>query len=177
MLSNTPCLLIYIIVVLFSALSLAEDSTQSEFKVYKQVDEKGNVTFSDQQSPNAVEIALPKTNTTKTVAPPKKPASTQPAASTRYTAVLINTPPNGTVIPNGLIPLAVTASTIPPLHEQHALQLIVDGAVHSNNRTGSFTLPTVPRGSHTLQVNVVGEDDTVIQRSSTTTIHVYRPGG
>jgi Domain of unknown function (DUF4124) len=147
-------------------------------QVYKKVDKSGNVTFSDQPDPDAVSVEIQETNRVVAVEPrdttkdPKQPPKTTP-----YTRLIISNPQDRAIIPNGLVPLPVLTQVSPNLQKKHALQLLLDGQVHSENKSGSFTLPTVARGAHTLQVRVVDEQKKIIKQSATTSIQVYRPGG
>lgn len=152
--------------------------TLATAQVYKHVDEKGNVTFSDQPAPNAERIEINQTNTTAPPPadafpppPPPKPQET-PAAY----ELAITSPANETIIPRGPGNFSVTASVSPALKGGHLLQLIMDGEPREQpQRATTWNLTNVFRGEHTIQVAVFDGDGKQLNISDGVKVFVFRP--
>lgn len=161
-----------IILVLLTAAS-----TIASAQIYKTTDEKGNPQFTDKPDPGATPVDLEPVNTvtpieTRAVAP----ATDKTETTTTYKTLAITSPANKGIIPNGLSPTNVTAAISPALLKGHKLRLRVNGIETGTTTSNSFVLPTLNRGTNTLQLEVLAGNDT-IQSSATVTIFVYRPGG
>jgi Domain of unknown function (DUF4124) len=150
-------------------------------QVYKHIDEKGNVTFSDKKSPAAATVDISGINISKSVETSIRPDAVVPEPTQHdkptYKILVISAPKDGSIIPNGLVPLTVSTDIRPKLQEAHILQLLVDGNIHSESQSGSLTLSSVNRGKHTLQVKIVDLNKKTVKQSPTSTIFVYWPGG
>ncbi|MEZ5530313.1 MAG: DUF4124 domain-containing protein [Porticoccaceae bacterium] len=145
--------------------------------VYKTVDEKGNVTYTDtppSDDGNAEPVKLP-------------PINTQPALETRqttpkqsedmegYEEVAILAPAQDATIPPGQINVVVQVFLEPALKPGHLILLLHNGQPSGEPSFGpSFSIDSLIRGEHTLQAQVVNETGAVIAQSSTITIHVKR---
>lgn len=150
-------------------------ATGASAEVYKHVDEKGKVTFSDQPSPEATPVEIKELNTLKPLpAKAPKPASPRPEQAPDY-KITITSPADNSVVANGLVGLTVTSSLSPALKSGYQLQLSVDGKPHSKNASGQFQLATVQRGRHSLQVSLLDEAGEVLAKSAAVSITVYRP--
>jgi hypothetical protein len=152
--------------------------TLATAQVYKHVDEKGNVTFSDQPAPNAEKIDINPTNTTappsaEAFPPPPPPAPAE--AETAY-KLAITSPANETIIPRGPGNFSVSASVSPALKGSHMLQLMMDGEAREEPQKGTtWTLTNVFRGEHTIQVAVIDGDGKQLNISDGIKVFVFRP--
>ncbi|MBP8926948.1 MAG: DUF4124 domain-containing protein [Pseudomonadales bacterium] len=169
--------------VLLTLLSCASSvSLAAEGEIYRSTDAEGHVIFSDKASESAKPVKVPPTNTMTEVDVPKikpvaplEPGATGAIANT-YTRLEIVAPANSTTViaPNGI--MAMNVALFPALQVGHRLQLLLDGVPTGNAIAGEFSVPAVPRGPHTLEVQVIDERGQVIQSTSTVEVQVVRPG-
>lgn len=147
----------------------------TQAQIYKSVDKEGKVTYSDQASPDANEVAPKPPNTAKAIEVSPQPVA--PAAEEKapvYNSVTITSHSNDSVIANGLVPFTVSAKTTPPLLDNHLLRLSIDGSFHSAGRD-SFQVKGLPRGEHFLQVIAVDGQGSPLEQSEQIRLFVHRP--
>jgi hypothetical protein len=166
---KTPRLL-----VLTIAICLFIEAEPSLSEVFKSVDEKGKISFSDTPSAGAQAIKVEPPNTAVPVETTVKPVAPAPTEADPYTQLSITSPKDGAMIVNGLLPFTVTTQVTPPLIDGHKLQLSLNGSVHSTS-TSSFEIPSIPRGQHQLEVAVLDSSGNVVKKSSPITIYARRP--
>lgn len=144
-------------------------------QVYKHVDEKGKVTYTDQPSPEATPVEIKELNTLKPL-PPKapKPAAPGPDVGPDY-KITITSPADNGIVANGLVGLTVNSGVSPALQSGYQLQLSIDGKPHSKNVSGKFQVATMQRGQHSLQVSLLNEEGEVVTNSAAVRVTVYRP--
>ncbi len=154
---------------------------QAGAQVYKHVDEKGNITFTDQPSPNAtpVEISTPNTyRPPSTTAYPKSTATTDDQATANKVdySVSITSPSDETIIPRGPGNFSLSARVSPSLKSGHTLQLLMDGAPRKAPQShGGWSLTNVFRGEHKLEVAVIDKSGKTLATSDPVTVYVFRP--
>jgi hypothetical protein len=162
------------------AIFLTAIATLASAQIYKTTDEKGNPQFTDKPDPGATNATPVDLEPVNTVAPietrPSAPATVESETSATYKTLTITSPENDGIIPNGLSPTTVTATINPALHKGHQLRLLVNGIAVGTSTSTRFVVPTLNRGTNTLQLEVLAESDT-IQSSPIVTIFAYRPGG
>ena len=168
------------IIAILCATLLSAAIITSHAQIYKTTDEKGNPKFSDSPDPKATESTLIDLKPVNILAPvATKTDATKPAEDQQtsfYKILAITSPDNEGIIPNGLAPTTVTTSLSPSLAAGHQLRLLVNGMQTTTGTATSFTIPRLNRGTNTLQLEVI-EDDEVLQRSETISIFAYWPGG
>lgn len=146
-------------------------------QVYRTVDEKGNVKYTDQppaNDPSAEELTLPSINTQPALSP-KKTAIENQKEDVGYKEVVILTPAQDSTIPPGQLEVVVQVYLEPALRTGHRVQLIHNGQPHGPAIPAtSFMIDSLIRGEHTLLVQVVDNTGTLIDQSNTVTIHVKR---
>jgi hypothetical protein len=138
--------------LLIFALAFAPMGAQAD-KVYKLVDAKGNVLYTDQPSKGAQEIKIAKQ-------PPSTAAASYATVNEdpfRYSAVTFDAPAQeGTVRDNeGNVKVAV--SVVPPLRADRGdqIRLTLDGGlVDSDLSTPEVVLAGLDQGTHILQATV-----------------------
>jgi len=140
--------------------------------VYKSQDAQGNPVYTDQPHPGAKELELKPVNTTQAVMPSSVPMQ-QAAPVKTYTKIGIDvTSP----IPNGLAPTTVGIIIEPALRSGDSWQLKLDGDIVASGASGSATIPTIARGNHALQVDVLSGGN-IVGSSGPVEIFVFWPGG
>jgi hypothetical protein len=167
-------LIFFIPLVLFSTSPLYA-------AMYKQVDEQGNVTYSDKPSKQGDKPINPPPATTykplTVPSQPKKPAETDrnTESATQYQALQITQPTdNESVRANGgSFPLQLTIT--PDFDEKsHRIVILVDNVQHQEANAISFDLTNMDRGTHSIQAQVRDHDGKILISSNTITIHVLR---
>jgi len=144
------------LLILLGACTSAAAST-----VYKWVDDNGVVHFSDQPNPKAQKIEIAGAQTYGAPAPSAAPppaAAADPAAAAPPVCV-IDTPASGQVFLDTFsITGHVTLAHVGPVGSSTPV-LRMDGTDISTalSQSGSFTLNQVPRGEHTLTLQVISD--------------------
>lgn len=148
-------------------------------EMYRWVDEKGKVHFSDR----------PPTGETKPYEPP--PILTVPAGPagdfssddktdkkpTKYKSISIITPADDTVFTPDRTASIITAINLQPgLQAEfgHQVGLYLDGELYSKGSQFSFTLKDLPRGTHTLSAAVLSKKGNPIIKSDSISFHVQK---
>jgi len=159
-------------------LLLITFSLQAE--LYKSVDDEGNVTFSDKETPDAEEIPMRMPTSIpmpKPVAVKKTPEET--TAETKYTAFKIVYPGNDATIRNNTGSVSVSLSLEPALDSAagHSISVSVDGKVLiKNSTTLSVSLTGIDRGSHSIQAIIKNKKGKTVKTSNSVTVHLKRIG-
>ncbi len=149
-------------------------------KLYKWVDENGEVHYSD--SPphkNAKEIKPPPLMTTPAVkyTPKKKEAEEKEETATKYTDFKITSPGENETIRDNSGNVSISLSIDPPLDTKngHSISILIDGRTKINkSKSLSHTLNYVDRGTHKLQAEIRNAKGKTIKSSNTVTIHLHR---
>jgi hypothetical protein len=164
---------------LLCALLILAPAWGQAAKVYKWTDDQGNVIYSDTPRPGAEEIEVPTEPAGIVPVPPERMAPAKEAApQDGYGALIVASPSNDQIIddPGGRV--AVSLAVEPPLRTRDgdAVRLILDGQTLETRYSGSeIVIPGVPRGTHTLQAEVVSRAGNVLVVSQTVTFHVQLP--
>ncbi|MGI0118742.1 Ig-like domain-containing protein [Zooshikella sp. RANM57] len=145
-------------------------------KIYKEVDEHGNIIFTDEpttKNPEKIEV-----KPVTTISLPKPPSSSNDTSKDNekrftYKSFSITAPANNSTVrdPGNF---TVTAKTSPSLKRGHKGQVFLDGTpIGDKHSTLNFQLSNVERGTHTIEVKLFDSKDNEIQ-SASTTVHVKR---
>lgn len=159
-------------------IALASISLVCVAQVYKHVDENGNVTFTDKPPPNSELIEIREPNTLAAPANIEYHTETAPeaAAVAEGYAVKITSPANETVIPRGPGIFSVSANVAPSLQSGSKLQLLIDGVAEGEpQRSSTWALSNVYRGTRQLEVVVLDDGGKELAKSKAVTIYVFRP--
>lgn len=148
--------------------------------VYKWVDDKGEVNYSDRPHPGAQEMTnldVP----TYVSPPPPPPASAKSTPSTHtaksYESLAITRPGNDEGVRSNNGDVSVSVAVLPELHTDlgHRLGILLDGALIADPSDATeFQLNNIERGSHTLQAVVFEASGNAVAESPPVTIHLYR---
>ncbi len=177
------------------ALALAAGPTVAATKVYRTVDENGNVIFTDvppgergvPEGGNTTEVDIDAVNS-------YEPTSRRTDASGRELWIVDGLESDGeeaglTVVYNSLTvqspapeeavrandgTVHIAGSVQPDLGTDHRVRLVLDGAPHSDASAPHFTLTNMDRGAHTVMLQIVDANGTALINSTTTTFYVLR---
>jgi len=150
-------------------------------KIYKVIDEEGNVTFTDTPPNDADAIVEPKsnlgTNTTPAVAtaPEGVDKTGRPDALAPYATRMVY-PASESTIPMAPGDFVVEAKVSPRLDSGEQLILLLDGeAVGTPQSSPKWQLTKFFRGAHRLQVVRVNETGAAQSKSTEHTVNIMRP--
>ena len=165
--------------LLAAALAALVPPAAQAAKVYKWTDPAGNVVYSDSPRPGAEVIDLP-TEPAGIVPPPagKAPPAKAPAPGPLYGALILAAPSEGQLISDPAGWVNVSLAIEPPLRvtQGDAIRLRLDGQALDTRYTGSeIAIPSVPRGTHTLQAEVVNPAGNVLIASGSVTFYMHAP--
>lgn len=151
-------------------------------EVYKQVDENGNVIYTDipkKKSEQPHKVAPITTFESKKAAPRYKEGSSRRKATknkeqgpSSYT-VAISTPQDNQSVRADDGKVTLQASVEPSLASNHELIFLVDGAEVAKGSSTQTVLENLDRGSHSVQVQITANQQ-VISSSDTVTFYLQR---
>jgi hypothetical protein len=158
--------------VLFGAVPIASSAT-----LYKWVDDQGVVHYSDQPEPGAEKIKVKPAQTFKGGTPrvTSAPAGSRPpAAPVSHLAIASPTPEQVFINQTGV---AVVADVQPQLQGGQQVVFLLDGKPVEGlgPESTSVTLDEVPRGAHSVAVQVLDQGGRVVATSSPVTFYVREP--
>ncbi len=153
--------------------------TLGEGQVYKVVDDKGNVTYTDRPPPvgSGERVSLPPINTQPGIeVPPRQEAETTPQEENQgYRRVDIIQPPEGLTLPPGQLDLVVQARLEPVLQAGHLIRFVLNGTpLASPASATSIHLENLLRGTHRIEAEVLDERGRVIAVSPPVEFYVLR---
>jgi hypothetical protein len=146
-------------------------------KVYKWVDEEGNVQYGDRPVEGAETVKVPKSNT---FTPPPIPEEEEPGAGTAdtdgsYTTFSIAEPENDATIRSNEGTLSISFFMEPLLQEGHKIVVYINGQrMKGEHTTTRLSLTRLERGTHTLKADVIDEEGTTRASAKPVTIHMRK---
>lgn len=156
-------------IALFSLLLIA--TTPALAQIYKYTDDKGNTVFTNQppEGVAAETVELPPANTVdiRTPKPPAPLANEQDDDRSQppYRSLSIEGIPDEQALRANNGTFVVTARLDPPLRRGHQIRFLLDGTPQAEpSSSTSLQLNNVDRGSHTVEVEVLGGGQ-VLQRA------------
>ncbi len=175
------------VIALTAIVSLAmQPAAAAASRIYKTVDEDGNVVFTDQpprpdQSGDAVEL---ESQNTFTPAPAAEQGAEQAAADSEasdeadstpaYRSLTITSPANDEGLRENAGNVTVMANIDPALGPDHTLQVYLDGTLRESSNGPSAQLFNVDRGTHTLELRIVDESGATLITSAPSVFHLQR---
>ena len=155
---------------------LALVTAVAQAEVYKSVNEKGEVVYSDIPSQGSERVKLPSLPTY--TAPPVIPsarATPDPEQNAFYESFAFNKPKNEETVRNNLGIVMIETRLAPALQTKlsHRIQFYLDGEPNGTliDRT-AITMSNIERGAHTLTATVVDKDGKVLVSTAAITVHV-----
>ena len=176
-------------VLVLAALSLVMSLAAS--KIYRTVDEDGNVVFTDVPPLNdhaAKTVVLDSFNSYESkgattlrspdgrelwIVEDETAEDGQPIFA-NYQFLGITSPTNDATVRDNAGNLLIAAKVSPALQPGHSLRLLLDGTPKQTSRNPDFYLSNVDRGTHELSVEVLDETGTVLITSPASVVHVQR---
>jgi hypothetical protein len=161
-----------VVLLVFSAGAVAGE-------MWRWVDERGIVHYSDRPHPGAERVELgPAQTYTAPELPPPRPAAPEPPAEPvpSYARLSIVSPEEGEMLWNIGGELGVELDLQPPLRDGHQLRVYLDGERVADvpQASGRFTIGEVYRGEHTLRASIVDDRGRELVSSATTTFYVQQ---
>jgi hypothetical protein len=156
---------------------LVSFSLQAE--LYRSVNEEGNVTFSDKETPNAEKIPMHMPTEVRMPKPEAKTeAAEKPDTGTRYTEFQITQPVNDATVRDntGNVSVVLTLKPDLDLAAGHKITVSVDGKPVKTGTSLGVQLPNIDRGSHSISAVVIDKSGKTIKTSNSVTIHLKRKG-
>jgi hypothetical protein len=169
------------ILLFFCFISFAQAAT-----IYKQIDEKGNITYSDTPLKNSKVIIVPDQSSTrsspksKTVSTPTTSTPTQPNEQhLSYKTFDIISPTDQQTFQNQRqIPVQINIE--PDLQPGDKIQLYLDGNPYASPEARTtLELNELDRGSHTITAVIFDKNHSILKSSKTITVFIQyaRLGG
>ncbi len=160
-----------------SIFLLLSITTAFASEVYFSRDANGNVVFSDKPSANSEIHEIKEIPTMPALVVPAKqeaPSSSREEAF-QYTSLSIVTPVNDQAIPVGHAGnVSVSGVLSPGLRPTDTIYLLDQQSVIGKGRQTTFSLSSLSRGEHNLQLVVRDQKGKDLISSNTVTIHVQR---
>ena len=157
-------------------LTLVSAVTQAD--VYKSVNDKGEVVYSDRPSQGSERVKLPGLPTY--TAPPVKAspqAAREPAQKAIYESFAFSKPQSDETVRNNLGIVMIETRLTPSLQARtgHRIQFYLDGEPNGPliDRT-AITMSNIERGAHSLSASVLDRDGKVLISTGDITVHVKR---
>jgi hypothetical protein len=177
------------ILALVTAFGL--QSSDALARIYKTVDEDGNVVFTDvapKDSSKSIEIDAHNvyTPSTPAVAPtnarnergqrPEEPDNEDENAESAagYDTLHILTPADDEPVRENAGNLSVLVAASPGLDSRHSVVILLDGVVSANQPTTRIDLANIDRGTHVLTAQIVDAAGNVLIASNPTSFHMLR---
>ena len=165
----------WFLITLLFVLSAATLPAKAE--MYRWVDEKGNVHFSDKAPGDDAEKYEPPPIMVMPAGPSGelKPLDKSNTRQIKYKALAIKTPVNDAVFtPDKSDSVQVSVELTPKLNAHHNIALYLNGELHTVAKQLTFTLTGLPRGTHTVSASVMDEDNKKLISSNSVSFHIQR---
>ena len=167
-------------IILFTLMSIACTAALAG-SVYKWVDEDGVTHYSDQPHENAQKVPLTEPQTYPAPRSTARPATStraapKPPAAPVYQSCAIVAPANDESLPNATtVPASVQLT--PQQRPGDQVFLLLDGTRVPGLPTSgsSYTIPSIERGSHSLQAVVQDSTGQILCQSANVNFHVTQP--
>lgn len=177
--------------LLLSSGLVAATADAAASRIYRTVDEDGNVVFTDvpprpEQQGDAVDVETPNSFTPPATASERRSVGEwlgqdgEPALedgeepAIQYRSLRVASPTHDEALRDNAGNVTVAAAVEPNLGAGHAIQLYLDGELRQTGPTTAFQLVNVDRGTHNLQLKVVDQTGTVLIASEPTVFHLQR---
>jgi len=145
--------------------------------VYKTVDKDGNIKYTDTpRNDKAEKIELREINTVPGAQPQALPQSVpnSPPAALNYKVSIIS-PRSDVIIPVGQRDLAIAVTLNPDLQQGNLLVYFMNGELLEETTMNNIIVKDVPRGTHTLVVEVIDANGRSLGTSPPVIVNVIRP--
>ena len=172
---------LFAIVFLTTSLTSAYVGKTNAGPVFKEIDDQGNVTFTDRPSEtgNSTKVEIGPVNTQKAVtppAPPEKPEKPEDEPEeVDYSSARITQPANNSTVPPGQLNVIVQIGLSPQLQAGHLVRLYHNGRRHGTPTSAtSFSLTNLNRGEHQVRAEIIGSNGKIKSKTQVVTFFVKR---
>jgi hypothetical protein len=156
----------------------------AESRIYRTVDEQGNVVFTDvppkaDDTGEQVVVENPNTFESKQAAPDaeawvvESPEGAEEAIFS-YDRLTVASPSNDESVRENAGNVTIIATVEPLLRPGHVMRLLIDGALVQEGHKTTFPLANVDRGTHVVKLEVVDDEGRVLKESEDSTFHMLR---
>lgn len=162
------------------AAALIALSGPAAAEVYRNVDQYGNVTYSDEPSKGAEAIEV-KPVTTITLPKPQTVQKTEELRKevkregSLYEDVSFAYPENNQAFHSGSGDVQFELRSTPGLKSGHKFEVTIDGQPVGQTASGSIAVSNVYRGTHTARVHIVDENGIQVKTGSSISFTIHRP--
>ena len=158
-----------VVIVLLPGLASAD--------VYKWTDADGTVHFTDtpREGAEKVHVAPPQTYTPAPL-PPITPRPEAPPPAVAYTRFELTSPAPEATLRDNTGDITVNFALEPALKvgHGHKLAVLLDGQAQPPVKANTVIVKNVPRGTHSLQGQILDSRGEVIMASQSITVHLFR---
>ena len=165
---------------IFTALlvALANSPAWAE-EVYREVNDEGVPTFSDQAMPGAEPITLRKpsifTDTTYQQSQLKQRSDDSLTPMRMDYSLLVTNPLDDSVVRDNAGNLNLTISISPSVQSGHSAELLMDGTkIRDVQGNGIIALTNVDRGTHAFNIRIIDKEGNVVTDGPSNKISILR---
>lgn len=173
-----------LLALMLMALTLLFPGAAMSDSIYRQVDEDGNVTYTDEPPDDESkpleldplpQMNIPSSDRSSRPSDDEQDESGNAEPEGSYKSLAIREPEHDSAFWRGGGEVTVRIHSEPKLSEGHQYQLEFDGEAIEETRNTSITLENVDRGTHELTVHILDSSGEVIQSSDRTRFTLHRP--
>lgn len=159
-------------------VALANSSAWAE-EVYREVNDEGVPTFSDQAMPGAEPITLRKpsifTDTTYQQSQLKQRSDDSLTPMRMDYSLLVTNPLDDSVVRDNAGNLNLTISISPSVQSGHSAELLMDGTkIRDVQGNGIIALTNVDRGTHAFNIRIIDKEGNVVTDGPSNKISILR---
>ena len=159
-------------------VALANSSAWAE-EVYREVNDEGVPTFSDQAMPGAEPITLRKpsifTDTTYQQSQLKRRSDDSLTPMKIDYSLLVTNPLDDSVVRDNAGNLNLTISISPSVQSGHSAELLMDGTkIRDVQGNGIIALTNVDRGTHAFNIRIIDKEGNVVTDGPSNKISILR---
>ena len=177
-------LLILFVTILLVCTAATE---AAESRIYRTVDEEGNVVFTDvppREDQTSEQIVVETANSflsEEAVGPQQQWLEAEEGeaeeSAFNYRSLVIVSPQDDEPVRENAGNLTVVAVASPELRRGHRMRVLVDGRLLQEGGQSDFTLENVDRGTHSLSTEIIDQSGIVLIRSESSSFHMLRFAG
>ena len=159
-------------------LSIASQAQEANVQLWKWTDANGVVHYSDTPGPGAVrvDLAVPQGQPSTPAPTASQSSGSIQVATPNYKSLTIIAPSDQTSYFDADAVVNVQLDSTPELFEGDQIYLYVDGQRYgSSGDAYTYSLPNLPRGSHTLRAVIFDANGNEKIRSSLVTVYLKPP--
>jgi len=171
-------------VLTFLLIFAFANAEAAESRIFKTVDEDGNVVFTDippreVDSGEQIVVETPNSFAIEEAIGPREDWVVEPSeegeeVAFSYKSLVIASPTDDEAVRENAGNVSVVAVVNPRLQRGHRIRLMMDGQQIQEGIQSSFHLENVDRGTHNLTMEIIDDSGRVLISSGNTTFHLQR---